>query len=83
MGSYITPHNGHSVFSEVHDISKLSCSNQVCKAGELSDTAVFSSITPISVVVIQETELHTCINIGKITDLNNIEQWVKLVKSGI
>jgi hypothetical protein len=83
MESYITPHNGHSVFSEVHDISKLSRSNQVCEAGELNDTEVFSSVTPISVVVIRKTELHTCINTGKITDLNNIEQWVKLIKSGI
>lgn len=64
-GSYVTPHNGHFVFSEVCDVSKLSHSNQVCEAGKLDDT-----------------ELHTCINTGKITDLNNIEQWVKLIKSG-
>lgn len=50
MGSYVTPHNGHSVFSEVRDVSKLSRSNQVCEAGKLDDTEVFSSITPISVV---------------------------------
>jgi hypothetical protein len=50
---------GRSVFSEVHDVSKLSCSNQVCEAGKLNDTEVFSSITPISVVVIWETELHS------------------------
>jgi hypothetical protein len=83
MGSYVTPHNGHSVFSEVRDVSKLSHSNQVCEAGELNDTEVFSSITPVSVVVIWETELRTCINTGKITDLNITEQWVKLIKSGI
>jgi hypothetical protein len=83
MGSCITPHNGHSVFSEVQDVSKLLHSNQVCEAGELNDTEVFISITPISVVVIWETEFHMCINTGKITDLNNTEQWVKLIKSGI
>jgi biotin synthase-like enzyme len=82
MGSYVTPHNGHSVFSDVRDVSELSRSNQVCEAGELNDTEVFNSITPISVMVIQETELHTCINTGKITGLNNIQQWVKLIKSG-
>jgi len=73
MGSYVTPHNGHSVFSEVRDVSKLSRSDQVCEAGKLNDREVFSSITPISVVVIRETELHTFINMGKITDLNNID----------
>jgi hypothetical protein len=82
MGSFVTPHNGHSVFSEVHNVSKLSCSNHVCEAGELNDKEVFISITPISVVVIWETELHMFINMGKITDLNNTEQWVKLIKSG-
>jgi hypothetical protein len=70
MGSYVTPHNGHSVVSEVRDVSKLSRSNQVCEAGKLDDTEVFSSVTPISVVGIRETELHTCINTSKIT-LNN------------
>jgi hypothetical protein len=74
MGSYVTPHNGHSVFSEVHVVSKLSHSNQVCEAGKLDDTEVFSSITPISVVGIQETVHHMCINTGKLTNLNNIEQ---------